>query len=177
MQMYLQMSHGRNDPSTSFSLSGKQDYKKTKPALRATRLKAEAKRSAPGIRVRWLSFILITSPSIPTDPSLPHLPNHTHTHIIHHTSPTWEQLKQSPYWWGREELFDSQRSSSLSPLPSPLLSLDFSFSLSCHSRIIIESLRKKLFYSPSLCDFHVLMALAWSSITVTAARTGVNFGA
>ncbi|XP_065148795.1 triple QxxK/R motif-containing protein [Paramisgurnus dabryanus] len=29
---------------------GKQDYKKTKPALRATRLKAEAKRSAPGIR-------------------------------------------------------------------------------------------------------------------------------
>uniref|UniRef100_A0A672K8R9 Triple QxxK/R motif-containing protein n=1 Tax=Sinocyclocheilus grahami TaxID=75366 RepID=A0A672K8R9_SINGR len=44
------MSHGRNDPSASFSLSGKQDYKKTKPALRATRLKAEAKRSAPGIR-------------------------------------------------------------------------------------------------------------------------------
>ncbi|XP_017337949.1 triple QxxK/R motif-containing protein [Ictalurus punctatus] len=29
---------------------GKQDYKKNKPALRATRLKAEAKRSAPGIR-------------------------------------------------------------------------------------------------------------------------------
>ncbi|XP_058261277.1 triple QxxK/R motif-containing protein [Hemibagrus wyckioides] len=29
---------------------GKQDYKKTKPALRATRLKAEAKKSAPGIR-------------------------------------------------------------------------------------------------------------------------------
>nr|ABC84192.1 triqk [Danio rerio] len=29
---------------------GKQDYKKTKPVLRATRLKAEAKRSAPGIR-------------------------------------------------------------------------------------------------------------------------------
>ncbi|XDV34729.1 hypothetical protein PO909_004858, partial [Leuciscus waleckii] len=55
---------------------GKQDYKKNKPALRATQLKAEAKRSAPGIRVRWLSFILITSPSIPTDPSLPHLPNH-----------------------------------------------------------------------------------------------------
>lgn len=45
------------------SLSGKQDYKKTKPALRATRLKAEAKRSAPGIRVRWLSFILIISPN------------------------------------------------------------------------------------------------------------------
>uniref|UniRef100_A0A8C2AUX4 Triple QxxK/R motif-containing protein n=1 Tax=Cyprinus carpio TaxID=7962 RepID=A0A8C2AUX4_CYPCA len=64
---------------------GKQDYKKTKPALRATRLKAEAKRSAPGIRVRWLSFILITSPSIPNDPSLPHLPNHTHTHTHTHT--------------------------------------------------------------------------------------------
>uniref|UniRef100_A0A672P841 Triple QxxK/R motif-containing protein n=1 Tax=Sinocyclocheilus grahami TaxID=75366 RepID=A0A672P841_SINGR len=60
----------------------KQDYKKTKPALRATRLKAEVKRSALGIRVRWLSFILITSPSIPNDPSLPHLPNHTHTHIL-----------------------------------------------------------------------------------------------
>ncbi|XP_062866430.1 triple QxxK/R motif-containing protein [Trichomycterus rosablanca] len=29
---------------------GKQDYKKTKPVLQATRLKAEAKRSAPGIR-------------------------------------------------------------------------------------------------------------------------------
>ncbi|KAF7686153.1 hypothetical protein HF521_015515 [Silurus meridionalis] len=31
-------------------IAGKQDYKKTKPALRATRLKAEAKRSAPGIK-------------------------------------------------------------------------------------------------------------------------------
>uniref|UniRef100_A0A8C9VU77 Triple QxxK/R motif-containing protein n=1 Tax=Scleropages formosus TaxID=113540 RepID=A0A8C9VU77_SCLFO len=30
---------------------GKQDYKKTKPALRAARLKAEAKRNAPGIRI------------------------------------------------------------------------------------------------------------------------------
>ncbi|XP_030644811.1 triple QxxK/R motif-containing protein [Chanos chanos] len=29
---------------------GKQDYKKTKQALKETRLKAEAKRSAPGIR-------------------------------------------------------------------------------------------------------------------------------
>uniref|UniRef100_A0A8C2CHS0 Triple QxxK/R motif-containing protein n=1 Tax=Cyprinus carpio TaxID=7962 RepID=A0A8C2CHS0_CYPCA len=36
----------------------KQDYKKTKPALRATRLKAEAKRSAPGIRVRCLHNLL-----------------------------------------------------------------------------------------------------------------------
>lgn len=37
---------------TYLFILGKQDYKKTKPALRATRLKAEAKRSAPGIRVR-----------------------------------------------------------------------------------------------------------------------------
>ncbi|XP_020387280.1 triple QxxK/R motif-containing protein [Rhincodon typus] len=29
---------------------GKQDYKKTKSVLRATRLKAEAKKTAPGIR-------------------------------------------------------------------------------------------------------------------------------
>ncbi|XP_059412518.1 triple QxxK/R motif-containing protein isoform X1 [Carassius carassius] len=46
-------------------LSRKQDYKKTKPALRATRLKAEAKRSAPGIRdiilviVAILVFLLV----------------------------------------------------------------------------------------------------------------------
>lgn len=48
-----------------FCLSGKQDYKKTKPVLRATRLKAEAKRSAPGIRVRHgcLSFSLPPPPS------------------------------------------------------------------------------------------------------------------
>lgn len=89
---------------------------------------------------------------------------HTHTSIIHHTSPTWEQLKQSPYWWGKEESFDSQRTSSLSPFPSPLLSLCFSFSLSCHSRITIQSLRKQPFYSLSLCDFHLLVALVWSSI-------------
>uniref|UniRef100_A0A9J7YWM2 Triple QxxK/R motif-containing protein n=1 Tax=Cyprinus carpio carpio TaxID=630221 RepID=A0A9J7YWM2_CYPCA len=37
---------------------GKQDYKKTKPALRATRLKAEAKRSAPGIRASWFVGML-----------------------------------------------------------------------------------------------------------------------
>uniref|UniRef100_A0A8C7DLG7 Triple QxxK/R motif-containing protein n=1 Tax=Oncorhynchus kisutch TaxID=8019 RepID=A0A8C7DLG7_ONCKI len=30
---------------------GKQDYKKTKSALKLTKLKAEAKKSAPGIRV------------------------------------------------------------------------------------------------------------------------------
>ncbi|KAF7246253.1 Triple QxxK/R motif-containing protein, partial [Varanus komodoensis] len=29
---------------------GKQDYKKTKPMLKATRLKAEAKKTAPGIK-------------------------------------------------------------------------------------------------------------------------------
>lgn len=34
-----------------FCLSGKQDYKKTKPALRAARLKAEAKKSSSGFRV------------------------------------------------------------------------------------------------------------------------------
>ncbi|KAG7458128.1 hypothetical protein MATL_G00234880 [Megalops atlanticus] len=38
---------------------GKQDYKKTKSALRATRLKAEAKRSAPGIRDTILVIIAI----------------------------------------------------------------------------------------------------------------------
>ncbi|XP_026144735.1 triple QxxK/R motif-containing protein isoform X2 [Carassius auratus] len=38
---------------------GKQDYKKTKPALRATRLKAEAKRSAPGIRDIILVFVAV----------------------------------------------------------------------------------------------------------------------
>ncbi|KAJ8402979.1 hypothetical protein AAFF_G00358950 [Aldrovandia affinis] len=38
---------------------GKQDYKKTKSALRATRLKAEAKRSAPGIRDIVLIIVAI----------------------------------------------------------------------------------------------------------------------
>ncbi|XP_043074119.1 triple QxxK/R motif-containing protein [Puntigrus tetrazona] len=38
---------------------GKQDYKKTKPALRATRLKAEAKRSAPGIRDTILIVVAV----------------------------------------------------------------------------------------------------------------------
>ncbi|RXN26110.1 triple R motif-containing [Labeo rohita] len=38
---------------------GKQDYKKTKPALRATRLKAEAKRSAPGIRDMILVIVAV----------------------------------------------------------------------------------------------------------------------
>lgn len=44
------------------------------------------------------------------------------------------------------------------------LCFSFSFSLSCHSRIIIQSLRKKPFYSPSLSDFHLLVALVWPSI-------------
>uniref|UniRef100_A0AAY4CK65 Triple QxxK/R motif-containing protein n=1 Tax=Denticeps clupeoides TaxID=299321 RepID=A0AAY4CK65_9TELE len=35
---------------------GKQDYKKTKVALKLNRLKAEAKRSAPGIRLCLLSL-------------------------------------------------------------------------------------------------------------------------
>lgn len=35
-----------------FCLSGKQDYKKTKSALKATRLKAEAKKNSSGFRVR-----------------------------------------------------------------------------------------------------------------------------
>lgn len=41
-----------------FSLSGKQDYKKTKSALKATRLKAEAKKNSSGFRVRlsWTYF-------------------------------------------------------------------------------------------------------------------------
>uniref|UniRef100_A0A8C9TMP2 Triple QxxK/R motif-containing protein n=1 Tax=Scleropages formosus TaxID=113540 RepID=A0A8C9TMP2_SCLFO len=41
---------------------GKQDYKKTKPALRAARLKAEAKRNAPGIRVRAYILPLVLHP-------------------------------------------------------------------------------------------------------------------
>ncbi|KAJ8334311.1 hypothetical protein SKAU_G00399500 [Synaphobranchus kaupii] len=38
---------------------GKQDYKKTKSALRATRLKAEAKRNAPGIRDAVLVIVAV----------------------------------------------------------------------------------------------------------------------
>ncbi|KAK1173238.1 triple QxxK/R motif-containing protein [Huso huso] len=49
---------GRKEATTSGKLPvdqyrkqiGKQDYKKSKSALKATRLKAEAKRSAPGLR-------------------------------------------------------------------------------------------------------------------------------
>ncbi|KFV81918.1 Triple QxxK/R motif-containing protein, partial [Struthio camelus australis] len=33
-----------------FSVLGKQDYKKTRPMLRATRLKAEAKKTALGVK-------------------------------------------------------------------------------------------------------------------------------
>lgn len=53
---------------TNFFLSGKQDYKKTKSALKATRLKAEAKKNSSGFRVRlaWAYFLLTfhTSPTI-----------------------------------------------------------------------------------------------------------------
>ncbi|XP_062384834.1 triple QxxK/R motif-containing protein [Sardina pilchardus] len=38
---------------------GKQDYKKTKVSLKATRLKAEAKRSAPGVRDVLLVVVAI----------------------------------------------------------------------------------------------------------------------
>lgn len=43
-----------------FCLSGKQDYKKTKPALRAARLKAEAKKNSSGFRVNLRSAPLST---------------------------------------------------------------------------------------------------------------------
>ena len=38
--------------SNFFCLLGKQDYKKTKSVLKATRLKAEAKKNSSGFRVR-----------------------------------------------------------------------------------------------------------------------------
>ncbi|XP_036827200.1 triple QxxK/R motif-containing protein isoform X2 [Oncorhynchus mykiss] len=38
---------------------GKQDYKKTKSALKLTKLKAEAKKSAPGIRDAFLVVLAI----------------------------------------------------------------------------------------------------------------------
>ncbi|TRY84351.1 hypothetical protein DNTS_025446 [Danionella cerebrum] len=71
-----------------FVAKGKQDYKKSRPVLRATRLKAEAKRSASGIRVRLLSFFLITPTSIKPNSRSPICPTaHTVAHIIHPTSP------------------------------------------------------------------------------------------
>ncbi|CDQ92364.1 unnamed protein product, partial [Oncorhynchus mykiss] len=42
-----------------FYISGKQDYKKTKSALKLTKLKAEAKKSAPGIRDAFLVVLAI----------------------------------------------------------------------------------------------------------------------
>uniref|UniRef100_A0AAY4CK60 Triple QxxK/R motif-containing protein n=1 Tax=Denticeps clupeoides TaxID=299321 RepID=A0AAY4CK60_9TELE len=39
--------------------NGKQDYKKTKVALKLNRLKAEAKRSAPGIRETILVILAV----------------------------------------------------------------------------------------------------------------------
>ena len=57
------------------SLSGKQDYKKTKPVLKATRLKAEAKKNSSGFRVRlnldftfcftFLTSVICMSSSLP----------------------------------------------------------------------------------------------------------------
>lgn len=44
-----------------FCFSGKQDYKKTKLALRATRLKAEAKKNSSGFRVNLRSPLLSTT--------------------------------------------------------------------------------------------------------------------
>uniref|UniRef100_A0A3B5N0V6 Triple QxxK/R motif-containing protein n=1 Tax=Xiphophorus couchianus TaxID=32473 RepID=A0A3B5N0V6_9TELE len=40
---------------------GKQDYKKTKSVLKATRLKAEAKKSSSGFRVRLHNLIVSSS--------------------------------------------------------------------------------------------------------------------
>ncbi len=45
--------------SVFFSLPGKQDYKKTKSVLKATRLKAEAKKNFSGFRVRLDSLSLL----------------------------------------------------------------------------------------------------------------------
>uniref|UniRef100_A0A4W6CLD8 Triple QxxK/R motif-containing protein n=1 Tax=Lates calcarifer TaxID=8187 RepID=A0A4W6CLD8_LATCA len=45
--------------SNFFSLSGKQDYKKTKSALKATRLKAEAKKTSSGFRDAFLVIAAI----------------------------------------------------------------------------------------------------------------------
>uniref|UniRef100_A0A8D0HHP5 Triple QxxK/R motif-containing protein n=1 Tax=Sphenodon punctatus TaxID=8508 RepID=A0A8D0HHP5_SPHPU len=57
---------GRKDASTSRNpveqyrkQIGKQDYKKTKPMLKATRLKAEAKKTAPGIKEVALLLVAI----------------------------------------------------------------------------------------------------------------------
>lgn len=44
-----------------FFFSGKQDYKKTKSVLRATRLKAEAKKNSSGFRVNLRSALLSTT--------------------------------------------------------------------------------------------------------------------
>ncbi|KAL2080443.1 hypothetical protein ACEWY4_024236 [Coilia grayii] len=55
--------HGQTDAGTEgqteVSLLWKQDYKKTKVALKATRLKAEAKKSASGVRDTILVVVAI----------------------------------------------------------------------------------------------------------------------
>ncbi|NXN27765.1 TRIQK protein, partial [Nycticryphes semicollaris] len=58
---------GRKDASTARTpvdqyrkQIGKQDYKKTRPMLRATRLKAEAKKTALGVKVEIYLIAYIT---------------------------------------------------------------------------------------------------------------------
>lgn len=46
LEVYISITHCLN-----YFFLGKQDYKKTKPILRATKLKAEAKKTALGIKV------------------------------------------------------------------------------------------------------------------------------
>ncbi len=82
---------------------------------------------------------------IPLSPICQTTHTHTHTHTLFITPLQPESNSSSLHIDEAEKSCLTLRSSSLSPSPSPLLSLDFSFSLSCHSRIIIESLRKKLF--------------------------------
>uniref|UniRef100_A0A8C3M3V1 Triple QxxK/R motif-containing protein n=1 Tax=Geospiza parvula TaxID=87175 RepID=A0A8C3M3V1_GEOPR len=65
---------GRKDASTSRTpvdqyrkQIGKQDYKKTRPMLRATRLKAEAKKTALGVKVETsliaqTTFVFVSFP-------------------------------------------------------------------------------------------------------------------
>uniref|UniRef100_A0A8V0Y2W3 Triple QxxK/R motif-containing protein n=1 Tax=Gallus gallus TaxID=9031 RepID=A0A8V0Y2W3_CHICK len=57
---------GRKDASTARTpvdqyrkQIGKQDYKKTRPMLRATRLKAEAKKTAIGVKLKCLRFAIL----------------------------------------------------------------------------------------------------------------------
>lgn len=76
-----------------FFLSGKQDYKKTKSVLRATRLKAEAKKTSSGFRVNLRSALLTaTSTCSPLSESLPAVfcPSSRHSSVC------WEPNNTSP---------------------------------------------------------------------------------